>query len=89
MGLESILPIKLPVTIGTVLNLYRAEFKINSESVRVNKAQRYCRIGAEDLDYAQMSELQNRYTGQFVADPLVVEHHTEPFMLEEVRLPHH
>ena len=33
-----------------------------------------------------MSELQNRYTGEFVADPLVVEHHTEPLMLEEVRL---
>ena len=28
----------LPVTIGTVLNLYRAEFKINLVSVRVNKA---------------------------------------------------
>ena len=38
MGLEAILPAKVPITIGTMLNLYRAEFKINSVSVRVNKA---------------------------------------------------
>ena len=38
MGLEPILPVKVPVTIGTMLNLYRAEFKINLVSVRENKA---------------------------------------------------
>ena len=30
--------IGLPVTISTILNLYQAEFKINSVSVRVKKA---------------------------------------------------
>ena len=38
MGSRPILPVKVPVTIGTMLNLYQAEFKINSVSVRVNKA---------------------------------------------------
>ena len=38
MDSRAILPIKVPVTIGTMLNLYQAKFKINSVSVRVNKA---------------------------------------------------
>ena len=38
MGSRPILHVKVPITIDTMLNLYRAEFKINSVSLHVNKA---------------------------------------------------
>ena len=38
MGSRSILPIIVTIIIDTMLKLYRAKFKINSVSVRVNKA---------------------------------------------------
>ena len=38
MGSRPILTAKVPISIGTMLNLYWVEFKIESVSVRVNKA---------------------------------------------------